>query len=79
MYKFPSVLIGIVVFSPNIAFDIPTLGSFLIDFVKFCFRTLGIVGLGFFICKVEKEISNMLLFQECEQIKFRTEKDYVWR
>lgn len=53
-------------FSANTAFNIPTLGFFLVDFEEFCFRTLGVVGLGFFICKVEKDISNMLLIQECE-------------
>lgn len=58
--------LGLGFFPPNIAFNIPTLDSFLVDFVSFCFRTLGVVCLGFFICKVEKDISNMLLIQECE-------------
>lgn len=53
-------------FSPNTAFNVPTLGSFLVDFVGFSFRTLGVVGFGFFICKVEKDLSNMLLIWECE-------------
>lgn len=53
-------------FFPQILLLIPTLGSFLVDSVGFCIRTLGVMEFGFFICKVEKDLSNMLLLQECE-------------